>query len=185
MSSFTVARSVLAAKAAKTTPARRSVRARCAPESPVEVPPAAETAEAPAAEEVAAPAAAVAAPKSFLMESQELVNGRAAQVGFLAAVGVEVFGSGASLPQQLFTATTTAGVESTGFNGLGFMCLGFTAAMVTMGTLAPGLLMEEGKPVGKGFGPFQKDAEVANGRAAMMGFLTLFIVESVKGSALF
>lgn len=35
------------------------------------------------------------------------------------------------------------------------------------------------------FGPFRPEAELLNGRAAMIGFAALLVVEGVRGSALF
>lgn len=64
------------------------------------------------------------------------------------------------------------------------MSFGFTAIAITLATLAPSVMAEEGQEVGKGFGPFQKGAEIANGRAAMMGFIALIVAEKVTGAAL-
>lgn len=107
-------------------------------------------------------------------------------VGFASALAVEL-SSGTSLPAQLFTATSVGGEEATGFNGFGFMAMGFVFAMTTLSTLAPGFLTEEGdeQPFAKGFGPFTPGAEMLNARAALIGLPALFAVEVAKHSALF
>ena len=40
-------------------------------------------------------------------------------------------------------------------------------------------------PAAETFGPFNAKAEMLNGRAAMLGFAALVVIEAVKGSALF
>ena len=54
--------------------------------------------------------------------------------------------------------------------------LSFTAA-----SLIP--LMASSKR--EAFGPFTPSAEMLNGRAAMIGFASLLVVEAVRGAALF
>lgn len=57
-----------------------------------------------------------------------------------------------------------------------------TWAIISVASLVP--LLKGADPTAS-FGPFTRAAEVANGRAAMIGVAGLLIVEATKGSALF
>lgn len=97
----------------------------------------------------------------------ETINGRLAMIGFVAAVGAEIF-TGKSILQQF----GEAGGIVTAVAGL------FIAA-----SLVP--VFRGANLKGKGPGPMTKKAEIWNGRFAMLGVAALIIIESVKGSALF
>lgn len=57
------------------------------------------------------------------------------------------------------------------------------ATLVTVGTLAPRFLQQQGVDA-RSFGPFTPGLEKIVGRVAMMGFFGLVLVEAIKGSAL-
>lgn len=111
----------------------------------------------------------------------EAINGRAAMLGFVAAVASE-----AATHQAIFSqiAGKYADLEMVekpiGGSTLGF---GMIVALVTMASLAPKLL--EGADVdSKSFGPFTPGLELQVGRVAQMGFLGLVLIEILKGSSL-
>merc|ERR1712078_72767 len=93
----------------------------------------------------------------FGAPAPEVINGRAAMVAFLAAAGAEL-------------ATHDSVFKQLGEGGLG-------------GMLVQETFLKNGKP--EEFGPFNADAEMLNGRAAMMGFLTLLILEGLSGQSFF
>eukprot|EP00775_Hariotina_reticulata_P011458 gene11458-11604_t len=96
----------------------------------------------------------------------ETINGRLAMLGVLAAIGAE-FATGESFFTQFSEATPVV--------------------LATMGIISVASLI----PVMKGadptaaFGPLTHTAEMANGRAAMLGLAALLIIELTKESALF
>lgn len=87
-------------------------------------------------------------------------------LGFTAAVGAEL-ASGAPLLDQL---------------GSAFLPVLLTFGVFTAASLIPILT---GANLKQTFGPFRPEAEVINGRAAMLGLVALVITEGFKGSALF
>jgi len=102
---------------------------------------------------------------AFSGPAPEVINGRLAMLAFIAALGAEL-SSGESVLRQFADAPT--GVILT------FML--FTAA-----SLIP--MFKNTKA--ESFGPFTPNAEMQNGRAAMLGFAALLVVEGVRGAALF
>lgn len=103
----------------------------------------------------------------------EMVVGRAAMLGFLAATTVE-FETGKSVLQQLTIRGELA------------------SAVVVVTVALMSLLMHENNSKENGssapfnpFGLFTPTAERLNGQAAMLGFVLLVAIESAKGSALF
>ncbi|PSC76290.1 integral membrane Yip1-family isoform B [Micractinium conductrix] len=102
---------------------------------------------------------------AFSGPAPELVNGRLAMIGVVAALAAEL-SSGESVLRQF--ADEPTGVVLTG--------LTFIAA-----SLIPLLSSTERKAVG----PFTPAAEMLNGRAAMIGLASLIAIEAVRGSALF
>lgn len=104
----------------------------------------------------------------------ETINGRLAMVGFVAAVGAEIF-TGKPLLQQFGEA---GGIVTA------------VAALFIVASLIPivrGANLKGSGPGGNGSGvpKLTKKAELWNGRAAMVGVAALIIVESIKGGALF
>lgn len=165
MSAFTVtsaiAARVAAPKAARA--ARRSTIVRAA-EEPVT--------EAATPEEPVVPAK----PKSFTLQQAfafsgpegsnfagsgpEIMNGRLAMLGFVAAAGAEI-ATGETVAQQVGDATTQVVLT----------ILLFTAASVV-----PFLSNTKAEESGM----WKRDAELLNGRAAMIGMLALLGFEAVK-----
>merc|ERR1712216_202151 len=98
----------------------------------------------------------------------EVINGRAAMVGFLAAVGAEL-------------ATQDSIFKQLGEGGLGGMLFVFAAvsaasfAPIFNGRSAQETFLKGSTP--DEFGPFNAQAEMLNGRAAMMGLLFLLAAE--------
>lgn len=108
-------------------------------------------------------------------------------VAFVAAVGAETSSRHPDVIHQF---------ASPG----GFVSFLFVAALVTAGTFMPEILSSArsdyagfsdskiswtSDPKTKEFGPFSASAELTNGRAAMMGLVSLMAVESVTHTALF
>ena len=172
------------AAAASGALARRGALLRVYAEEPKAAPTTSEPLEGAAAP---AEAAAPAAPKQEegldffkLMGAgglaPEVINGRAAMLGFLAAVGAEL-------------ATQDSIFKQLGEGGAGGML--FVFAAVTAASFAPVLrgkssdeaFLKNSKP--EEFGPFNAQAEMLNGRAAMMGLLFLLAAEASQGKAFF
>lgn len=102
---------------------------------------------------------------AFSGPAPELISARLSMIGFTAALFAEL-ATGESVVRQWAEEPT----------GVFLTFLTFSVA-----TLIP--LLSSTKR--EAFGPFTPDAEVANGRFAMIGFASLLVIELVKGSALF
>lgn len=102
---------------------------------------------------------------AFNGPAPETINGRLAMLGFVAAVGAEL-ASGKGVLSQI-------GQEPT--------LITLTFVLFAAASLVP--LLKNDKE--ERFGIFTPKAELINGRAAMLGFASLLVVEAVKGSALF
>jgi hypothetical protein len=96
----------------------------------------------------------------------ETINGRLAMLGVLAAIGAEL-----ATGQDFITQ----------FQGATPIVLA-TWAVIAGASLVPIL---KGADPTAAFGPLTHTAEMANGRAAMLGLAALIIIELTKGSALF
>ncbi|KAF6257888.1 early light-inducible protein [Scenedesmus sp. NREL 46B-D3] len=100
----------------------------------------------------------------------ELINGRAAMLGFVAAVMAETRGD--SLFSQLLAG--------------GFQSALVVIALVTLASFAPAVRQVFGKDKAPAsFGPFTPTAELINGRAAMLGLAALFFIEGTSGQPFF
>lgn len=98
-------------------------------------------------------------------KAPEIINGRLAMIAFVAALGAEL-SSGESVLRQF-------GESSTGVI--------LTAVLFSAASLIPML-----KGVKKeAFGPLTPAAEMTNGRAAMLGFASLLVIEALRHKALF
>jgi hypothetical protein len=86
-------------------------------------------------------------------------------LAFVSALGAELF-TGKTAFQQ-FSCEPTGAI--------------LAAAMFAVASLVP--VVQGAKR--EAFGPFSPAAEMLNGRAAMIGFAALLVVEGLKGSALF
>lgn len=102
---------------------------------------------------------------AFSGVAPEAINGRLAQLGFVAALGAEL-------------ATGNTVTEQLAQDGALVFC---TVVAISCASLIPLLL---GKEI-KGWGPFTPAAEMLNGRAAMIGLAALLVIEAVRGQALF
>jgi hypothetical protein len=96
----------------------------------------------------------------------ETINGRLAMLGLFAAIGAEV-ATGESFFTQFSEATPVVLA---------------TWAIISVASLVP--IMRGADPTAA-FGPMTHTAEMANGRAAMMGLAALLIIELTKEGALF
>ncbi|XP_060179959.1 early light-induced protein, chloroplastic-like [Lycium barbarum] len=105
---------------------------------------------------------------SFSGPAPERINGRLAMIGFVAAMGVEL-ANGADLSAQLSSG------------GLSWF-LG-TSALLTLASLIP--LFQGVSAESKSGGIMSANAEIWNGRFAMLGLVALAFTEYVKGAGLF
>ncbi|KAJ9537101.1 hypothetical protein OSB04_029834 [Centaurea solstitialis] len=99
--------------------------------------------------------------------SPERINGRLAMIGFVSAVAVEL-----SSGQDVFTQISNGGVTV-------FVA---TSVLLSMASLVP--LFKGVSVQSKSDGIMTSDAELWNGRFAMLGLVGLALTELVKGSAL-
>ncbi|CAG9461414.1 unnamed protein product [Pedinophyceae sp. YPF-701] len=95
----------------------------------------------------------------------ELINGRMAMVAFVALLGAEL-STHETLVQQFMEAKNEVGL---------------LVALFTVATLVPLWRGADGKAVG----PLNRQAEIWNGRAAMIGFAATMWIELNTGHALF
>lgn len=119
--------------------------------------------------------------------ASEILNGRAAMVGFTAALVVELT-SGESLFAQMFNLRDV-GVRVLWLPKLGFFLIPAVVILVILSSFAPKArgveqngLNVEAKP---SWGIFTPSSERTNGRAAMIGLVALAATESIFGHALF
>ncbi|KAL7594960.1 early light-induced protein 1, chloroplastic [Lactuca sativa] len=104
---------------------------------------------------------------AFSGPAPERINGRLAMIGFVSAMAVEV-----SSGQDVFTQIGNGGVAV--FVG--------TSVVLTLASLVP--LFKGVSVQSKSSGLMTSDAELWNGRFAMLGLVALAFTEYVKGSAL-
>merc|ERR1711879_551393 len=100
----------------------------------------------------------------------EVINGRLAQVAFVAALGAEI-GSGETLATQFQTHPAA---------------FAFATILVTVATFMPTMQNADNytsdPKTHPNKGVFNVDAEMMNGRAAMLGLVALLGTEAIKGS---
>ncbi|KAL9410679.1 hypothetical protein AB3S75_044454 [Citrus x aurantiifolia] len=104
---------------------------------------------------------------AFSGPAPERINGRLAMVGFVAALAVEL-----SKGQDVFAQLSDGGVA---------WFLG-TSVLLSVASLVP--LLKGVSVESKSDGFMTSDAELWNGRFAMMGLVALAVTEFVKGSTL-
>lgn len=110
---------------------------------------------------------------------QESINGRAAMLGFAVAMLAEV-SSGQSVVSQMAGRYVNYELVEPALL-VSDLSYGFVVMLVTLATFAP-LVMSGEKPGARSFGPFTKTTETLVGRAAMLGFAGLVLVELAKGN---
>ena len=122
----------------------------------------------------------------------EMINGRVAQIGWMAALYNEIT-QNKSLWNQVFstrTFTLADGVSDTvTYPGAGLFLAPFVGLVVLAASLAPVLKKASPDGVtapGNALGPFKPEAELTNGRGAMVGLVALVLAEKfTNGSPLF
>ena len=167
MSAFTVASNLTSrvalpkARAARRT-ARRATAIRASEEPAAEPAPEVPAAPAVPTSFTLAQAFAFSGPEgsNFIASGPELMNGRLAMLGFVAAAGAEI-STGETVAQQFNDAPT--------------------AVLMTVALfVAASLKVFTTNTVSDPIGPFTKEKELLNGRAAMIGMAALLGFEAVK-----
>ncbi|KAF8783680.1 hypothetical protein HU200_000394 [Digitaria exilis] len=105
---------------------------------------------------------------AFSGPAPERINGRLAMVGFVSALAVE--------------ASRGDGLLAQAGNGAGLTWFAYTAVVLSAASLAP-LLQGETVEARSG-GLFTADAEIWNGRLAMLGLVALAATEYLTGTPL-
>ncbi|CAM0150560.1 unnamed protein product [Urochloa decumbens] len=105
---------------------------------------------------------------AFSGPAPERINGRLAMVGFVSALAVE--------------ASRGDGLLAQAGNGAGLAWFAYTAVVLSAASLAP-LLQGESAEERSG-GVFTADAELWNGRLAMLGLVALAATEYLTGAPL-
>jgi len=123
----------------------------------------------------------------------EIINGRVAMIGWMLALGAELFDD-QSLARQVVNTRTFVladGVERvTQSPAEGMFLVPLVVLLVIAASIAPQVRGEEGKggleTEPEAFGPFKAESEMTNGRGAMVGLAALFVAEKLftHGSAL-
>jgi hypothetical protein len=111
----------------------------------------------------------------------EAINGRAAMLGFVAAVISEALTHQAVFSQIAGRYANGDLVEAP--LGTATLLFGAVVGLTTMATLVP-KLVDNLDVDSRSFGPFTPGLEKMVGRVAQLGFAGLLVVELVKGSAL-
>ncbi|KAL6647941.1 hypothetical protein ACP70R_015378 [Stipagrostis hirtigluma subsp. patula] len=103
---------------------------------------------------------------AFSGPAPERINGRLAMVGFVSALAVEAARGGGLLSQA----------ES----GTGLAWFAYTAVALSVASLVP--LLQGETAEGRSKGAFTADAELWNGRLAMLGLVALAATEYLTGA---
>ena len=122
----------------------------------------------------------------------EIINGRAAMIGFMAALSSELFDDRSLTRQVINTRTFTLAdgvVKSSTFPAVGAFLIPATVLFVLAASLAPVLRGNEESGLEKApkdFFMFKAESEMTNGRGAMIGLVALLFAEKfTNGAALF
>ena len=116
-------------------------------------------------------------------ETAQLINGRAAMVGFVSAVAGEIITKKEAF-ELLFPAKMVSGVSTHVIDAQNFSLFAFAIVMVTLGTITP-KFAQDNVDESREFAIFKTNSEMLNGRAAMIGIISLLIAENIMGHALF
>lgn len=113
---------------------------------------------------------------------QEAVNGRAAMLGWVSAVAVEL-ATHQGVVSQLFGKYENQELveKPIGESAL----IAFAIVILNIAAALMPKLLDGEEPGARSFGPFTPGRETILGRTAMLGFLGLIVVELFKGSSLF
>ncbi|CAN6203166.1 unnamed protein product [Urochloa humidicola] len=111
------------------------------------------------------PAAGLWDALAFSGPAPERINGRLAMVGFVSALAVE--------------AARGDGLLAQAGNGAGLTWFAYTAVVLSAASLAP--LLQGESAEGRSGGLFTADAELWNGRLAMLGLVALAATEYLTG----
>ncbi|KAG2640295.1 hypothetical protein PVAP13_2KG082100 [Panicum virgatum] len=103
---------------------------------------------------------------AFSGPAPERINGRLAMVGFVSALAVE--------------ASRGGGLLSQAGSGSGLAWFAATAAVLSVASLVPVLRGESAE--GRSGGVMSADAELWNGRFAMLGLVALAVTEYITGA---
>ncbi|KAM0029899.1 putative chlorophyll A-B binding protein [Helianthus debilis subsp. tardiflorus] len=104
---------------------------------------------------------------AFSGPAPERINGRLAMIGFVSAMAVELTNG-----QDVFAQISQGGVPA-------FVATSLVLSLASLVPLFKGVRAES-----KSSGLMKSDAELLNGRAAMLGLVALAFTEYVTGSAL-
>lgn len=127
---------------------------------------AAATTPAPTSKAAAAASPGLWDALAFSGPAPERINGRLAMVGFVSALAVE--------------ATRGDGILSQAGNGAGLAWFAYTAAVLSAASLVP--LLQGESAEGRSGRFMTADAELWNGRLAMLGLVALAVTEYLTGA---
>ena len=119
-------------------------------------------------------------------KSVEMINGRVAQIGWIMALYYE-FTKNETVWNQVFKTRTFTLLDGTS-DTVTYPTVGFFMLQIVAGLIVTGSLFSKLKSVDENeeIGPFNKEAELNNGRWAMIGLVSLVAVEHFnEGIALF
>ena len=119
-------------------------------------------------------------------KSVEMINGRVAQIGWIMALYYE-FTKNETVWNQVFKTRTFTLLDGTS-DTVTYPTAGFFMLQIVAGLIVTGSLFSKLKSVDENeeIGPFNKEAELNNGRWAMIGLVSLVTVEHFNnGIALF
>jgi hypothetical protein len=116
-------------------------------------------------------------------ETAQLINGRAAMVGFVSAVAGEVITKKEAI-NLLFPEKIVSGVPTHIIDAQNFSLFAFTIAVAILGTITPKFTQDNFDET-RQFAMFKTNSEMLNGRAAMIGIVALLAAEKFTGSPLF
>ena len=119
-------------------------------------------------------------------KSVEMINGRVAQIGWIMALYYE-FTKNETVWNQVFKTRTFTLLDGTS-DTVTYPTVGFFMLQIVAGLIVTGSLFSKLKSVDENeeIGPFNKEAELNNGRWAMIGLVSLVAVEHFNnGMALF